>query len=451
MTEQKLTYKLKQNWLKYLAAVLTTVWIVVLLFPLYWLLVSSTKDAAEAMRNPPTLMVVLPKDYTVYLDTTDVNDYDEDDFKYESLVLEWMLSSRNLTINLNSISVARVENGKVISVSKLKYSTYKDVEEEIFVGSVAESLIQNWRNLNSKKYQTMLSVMEKDGYETGLNQTPKFMDSEHIRDISAYYANVMDERNQTITDSERITTIRGKLTGISYKNNFIGMFNNYVTAWKNPNGNFLFIRHMANSTFIAVVAVLLQFVFSACVAYGLSFLVNKKASKILLMFFVVTIMLPGIVEQIPLYTTLVRLNLDNYWGILLPGATSVTYIVLFKGFFGQLPKELREAAKLDGAGEFYIYFHVAVPLSAPVFGAVGIMTFLGQWNNFFWPNMLLSDEKLYTFPMIIQRAMGETGGGMRNYSISLAMSVIATIPTFFMFAFMQKQMRAGLVLGSIKG
>ena len=229
------------------------------------------------------------------------------------------------------------------------------------------------------------------------------------------------------------------------------MFNNYVTAWKNPNGTYLFIRHMANSTFIAVVAVLLQFIFSACVAYGLSFLVNKKVSKILLMFFVVTIMLPGIVEQIPLYTTLVRLNLDNYWGILLPGATSVTYIVLFKGFFGQLPKELREAAKLDGAGEFYIYFHVAVPLSAPVFGAVGIMTFLGQWNNFFWPNMLLSDEKLYTFPMIIQRAMGETGGGMRNYSISLAMSVIATIPTFFMIAFMQKQMRAGLVLGSIKG
>ena len=88
MAEQKLTYKLKQNWLKYLAAVLTTVWIVVLLFPLYWLLVSSTKDAAEAMRNPPTLTVVLPKDYTVYLDTTDVNDYDEDDFKYESLVLE---------------------------------------------------------------------------------------------------------------------------------------------------------------------------------------------------------------------------------------------------------------------------------------------------------------------------------------------------------------------------
>ena len=290
MTEQKLTYKLKQNWLKYLAAVLTTVWIVVLLFPLYWLLVSSTKDAAEAMRNPPTLTVVLPKDYTVYLDTTDVNDYDEDDFKYESLVLEWMLSSRNLTINLNSISVARVEDGKVISTSKLKYSTYKDVEEDIFVGSVAESLIRNWRNLNSKKYQTMLSVMEKDGYETGLNQTPKFMDSEHIRDISAYYANVMDERNQTITDSERITTIRGKLTGISYKNNFIGMFNNYVTAWKNPNGNFLFIRHMINSTFIAVVAVLLQFIFSACVAYGLSFLVNKKVSKILLMFFVVTIM-----------------------------------------------------------------------------------------------------------------------------------------------------------------
>lgn len=451
MMFKNLLYKLKQNWLKYLAAIFTVVWIIALLFPLYWLFVSSTKDSAEAMRNPPKLTIVLPKDYTIYLDTTGLDDYDEEDFQYESLVLQWMLTSRNLMINLNSVSVARVQDGKVITTSKLKYSTYKDVEEDIFVGSVAESLIMNWRNNNGEKYQKMLSIMYEDGYKTDLNQKVNLMDSEHIQTILSYFSNVMDENNQTITQSERITSVRGRLLGLSYKNNFFGMFNNFITAWKNPNGTYLFIRHILNSVFVAVAAVLLQFVVSACAAYGLSFLVKKNISGKLLMYFVITIMLPGIVEQIPLYTTLVRLNLDNYWGILLPGAAGVTNIVLFKGFFDQLPRELREAAKLDGANEFYIYFRVAIPLSTPVFGAVGIMTFLAQWNNFFWPNMLLSDEKLYTFPMIIQRAMGETGGGLRNYSTSLAMSVIATIPTFFMFAFMQKQMRAGLVLGSIKG
>ncbi len=449
---KKLLYKLKQDWLKLLASVLTIMWIAILLFPLYWLLVSSTKDASEAMRNPPKLGVVLPKDYTIYLDTTDVDDYDEDDFKYEALVLQWMLSARNLTINLNSVTVARVESGSVISTATLKYKTYREIEEDIFVGSVSDILIQNWRNNGSQKYQTMLSIMEQDGYETGLNRAPKGMQkTETTETILSYFENVMDPNNQTITQSERISSVRGEIIGISQKGNLGGMFNNYVAAYQNRTGKFKFIRYMFNSVFVAVMAVLLQFVFSAFVAYGLSFLVSKSTSRKLLLFFIVTIMLPGIVEQIPLYTTLVRLNLDNYWGVLLPGATSATFIVLFKGFFDQLPRELREAAKLDGAGEVYIYFRLAVPLSTPVFGAVGIMTFLGQWNAFFWPNMLLSDEKLYTFPMIIQRAMSMTEGAVRNYSISLAMSVIATIPTFFMFAFMQKQMRAGLVLGSLKG
>ena len=449
---KKLWYKFKQDWLKLLAAVLTVTWLLVLLFPLYWLLISSTKDASEAMRNPPRLTVVLPKDYTIYLDTTDVEDYDEDDFKYEALVLQWMLSARNYSINLNSITVARVENNKVLSTATLKYVTYRDVEEDIFVGSVAEKLIMRWRQDGHKKYDKMLSIMQVDGYKTGLSSKPKLSQkSDNIDKILSYFQNVMDPTNSTITESEKITSVQGKIIGVSYKNNFVGMFNNYVAAYQNKTGKYTFIRYMGNSVFVAVMAVLLQFVFSACVAYGLSFLVKKSMAQKLLLFFIITIMLPGIVEQIPLYTTLVRLNLDNYWGVLLPGATSATFIVLFKGFFDQLPRELREAAKLDGAGELYIYFNVAIPLSTPVFGAVGIMTFLGQWNAFFWPNMLLSDEKLYTFPMIIQRAMSMTEGAVRNYSISLAMSVIATIPTFFMFAFMQKQMRAGLVLGSLKG
>ena len=188
-----LFYRFKQNWLKLLSAALTIIWIFVLLFPLYWLLVSSTKDASEAMRNPPRLGIVLPKDYTIYLDTTDAEDYDEEDFQYEALVLQWMLSARNFSINLNSVTVARVENDKVISTATLNYATYREVEEDIFVGSVAETLIMNWRVNGSKKYQTMLSIMEEDGYATGLDQTPNLdMTSENIKTINRHFDEVMD-------------------------------------------------------------------------------------------------------------------------------------------------------------------------------------------------------------------------------------------------------------------
>ena len=450
----KFLYILKQHWLKILAVTLTVLWIIVLLFPLYWLLVSSTKDPMEANRTPPNLGVVLPKDYTLYLDTTDVDDYTEDDFIYESLLLQWKISARNLTINLNSITVARVENDRVIATSKLTYATYKREVEYAFPGSVTEEVLQNYKSGENvvwkQQYNMLLTIMENEGYETGLDKAPKSpMDSKNIQTINRYLAEVMDP-NYSL--DEKIHSVKGTLTGISYTDNFVGVFDNYVMAWENRTGKYPFIKYIGNSAFVAVMAVVLQFLFSACVAYGLSFLVKKHISQKILLFFIITIMLPGIVEQIPLYTTLMNMNLNNYIGILLPGATSATFVVLFKGFFDQLPHELREAAKLDGAGEFYIYFNVAIPLSMPVYATVGIMTFLGQWNTFFWPNLLLDGrEALYTFPMIIQRAMQSNEGAVTNYPMSLAMSVIATIPTFFMFAFMQKQMRAGLVLGGVKG
>lgn len=448
----KFLYILKQHWLKILAVVLTVSWIIVLLFPMYWLIVSSTKDVGESQRNPPNLGIVLPKDYTLYLDTTDVDDYTEDDFIYESLLLQWQISDKALNINLSSITVARVENGKVIATSKLSYKTYKEEKGNVFPGSINESQLQLYINSEKphvkQKYTMLLDIMRKEGYKTGLNKTPKaVMDTANIQEINRYLTEVMDPNYDF---NEQIHSLKSEFTGISSADNFVGIFDNYVMAWNNSTGKYKFIHYMGNSAFVAIMAVLLQFVFSACVAYGLSFLVKKHIAKKLLLFFIITIMLPGIVEQIPLYTTLVNIGLDNYFGVLLPGATSATFVVLFKGFFDQLPHELREAAKLDGAGEFYIYFNVAIPLSMPVFATVGIMTFLGQWNTFFWPNLLLSDEKLYTFPLIIQKYMaGENA--VEKYPIMLAMSVIATIPTFFMFAFMQKQMRSGLVLGGVKG
>lgn len=500
---KKLFYKFKNDWLKIFASVMTVTWILVLLFPLYWLVVSSTKDSAEAMRNPPRLTFVLPKDYTIYLDTTDARicdnehckayspadleeieylkeegadeseyplanpyyctnedcptrAYTDEDFIYEALVLQWMLSDRNYPVNLNSITVARVENGKVISTAKLKYTTYRDEKSnpQSFYGSVTEEFIAEYRRDGWSEYDNLVSMVEKDGYKTGLNGKVKFQKSENVSTITSFYENVMNPENKVITHNERILTVKGQILGMSYKGNFLGLFRTYQDAYTLRGlGQFsyTFPRYMLNSVFIAVMAVLLQFAFSASVAYGLSFLVNKDMSRKLLLFFIVTIMLPGIVEQIPLLSLLTNLNLRNYAGILLPGATSATFVILFKGFFDQLPRELREAAKLDGAGELFIYTNVVIPLSTPVFGAVGIMTFLGQWNTFFWPNMLLDNEIYYTFPMIIQRAMQASGDSVRNYSLSLAMSVIATIPTFFMFAFMQKQMRAGLVLGSLKG
>ena len=184
----------------------------------------------------------------------------------------------------------------------------------------------------------------------------------------------------------------------------------------------------------------------------MSRLVAKKIANILMTLFIATMMIPNIVYIVPLYSMIQRFSLkDNFLSVILPGVPNAIALVLFKGFFDDLPKELVEAARIDGASEYSIYFRMIIPLSYSVFGIITILVFTGNWNDIMWPTMVLSDTKVQTFSVVINRMMGNIVNGSLDYPLVLAMSAIAALPTFILFAFFQKQMTKGLVFSGVKG
>lgn len=437
------------------AYTLTIVWIIGLLFPLYWLLVSATKNPIEAMKNPPTFYPILPREYVIEMDTTGLEGYSDEDFLLDSSILLWMVADRNLNVNAYSFITVRVENGVILSKAKLKMGSFKKNKyDKLFAGSVSEETILHWAENVPEKYEKLTQVIKDDGFVTGLNEQYKKKKTGTEADLVLnFFRTTMDENNTDLVDYEKITTVEGKIVEVSYTKNFWGIFQTFSNAWNMfENNGYSFSNFLGNSTVIAFAAILCQWLFSAMAGYALSKLVSKKWSKILMIFIVATIMIPGIVNIIPLYTMLKQFNMtDNLLAVILPGIPNAIAIFLFKGFFDEIPKEIQEAGTVDGASNLFIYFKLIIPISLPVFGVIAILVFTGAWNDFFWPNMVLESEKNWTFPIVIQRYMNYNSGGRVDYSLSLAMSVIATIPTFILFLFFQKQMTKGLVFGGIKG
>jgi multiple sugar transport system permease protein len=126
-------------------------------------------------------------------------------------------------------------------------------------------------------------------------------------------------------------------------------------------------------------------------------------------------------------------------------------IYLFKGFFDALPLEVFEAGKIDGASDVRILANIVLPISKPVFGVITMFTFIGSWNDFFWPTLVLKSEDNWTFTIKIFNLINSgTSGGAVDYPTSLAMSLIAAIPTILVFAFFQKQLQKGMVWSGLK-
>lgn len=443
---------LKANWLKILCIIITVVWLIAMYFPIYWLLISSTKDSAEAQRNPPKLWFVLPQTYTIYLDSTNVEGYNEEEFTYEAAVVAWMVADRSLDINLNGVKIAWCEDGKVRQTLHLKYSVFKTNKYDgLFAGSVSQARIQRWREKSDYRYTKLLSYFNKDVVNQSIPRS--FSTEKRSLELDGYINRVTDPKEQTITDNERIT-IQSKYKGITAKSDFSGLFNNFVSAWNYSNEvDYSFGRFILNTIFISVVSIAFVLVVNSLAAYAFSALIkNDKIKGFIMTAFLITITIPGIVKQVPLYAMIKNSALnDTYWALWLPGAFSPVYILLMKAYFDQIPKDLLDAAKIDGANNIYIFAKMVVPLSLPVFGAIAIMSFTGSWNDFFWPNLVLESTEKFNFTQIIQQAMSIETGGVRDYSVALAMSVIACLPTLPIYAFMQKQLKEGLMLGSLKG
>jgi multiple sugar transport system permease protein len=199
-----------------------------------------------------------------------------------------------------------------------------------------------------------------------------------------------------------------------------------------------------------LIIVLFSFVglfFNAMAGYGFAKFKFRGKNKL---FYLVlaTMMIPGQVTMIPVYLILNAMGLTNTMtGIILPGLVGAFGIFLFRQFMSTISDDLLEAARLDGASEFYIFWRIIIPISRPVLAVQGILTFIAGWNSFLWPLIIANDEKYYTLSVGLQLLKGQYSS---NYALQMAGSTFMVIPVILIFMMFQKYILKGFNVSGMK-
>lgn len=210
-----------------------------------------------------------------------------------------------------------------------------------------------------------------------------------------------------------------------------------------------FARYFYNSVIVAIAVVLATLFFSALAGYGFAKF-SFPGQKIAFLFVLSTMMIPFQVLLIPLYVVVYHLGWTNsYAGLIIPGAISAFGVFLMRQFCLTLPDELLDAARIDGSGELGIFLQIVLPLLKPPLASLAIITFMGSWNNFLWPLIVVTKGDLFTLPV----GMTVFTQPMRApyWTYIMAVSTVATIPIVLVFVTLQRYFIQGVVLSGMKG
>jgi multiple sugar transport system permease protein len=209
-----------------------------------------------------------------------------------------------------------------------------------------------------------------------------------------------------------------------------------------------FLRWFANSVGVALVTTLSVLFFDSLVGYTLAKM-RFPGKEIIFVIILSTVMIPTEMLVIPWYVGALQLGIaDSYLAIALPGLISAFGVFLMRGFFEGIPDELFDAARVDGMGEFGLFTRVGLPLVKPALAALGIFTFLGNYNAFLWPLIIIQSAGMRTLPVGIALFSGESGA---QWQLIMAASSLAVIPVLLVFVVFQRQIIEGVVLTGVKG
>ena len=222
------------------------------------------------------------------------------------------------------------------------------------------------------------------------------------------------------------------------------VWDNFAKAW-----NILpFVRYLLNTFYIAIVTVMINLVLSSMTGFALARM-RFAGRQVILYAILATTMVPFQVLLIPLFIVTLKLGLvDSYAGVILPVAVNAFGIFLLRQAFSTIPKDLEEAARIDGCTDFQIFYQIMIPLVKPALATLAAFTFVAQWNDFIWPLIVLNNRDLYTLQLGLASLQGVFGVNWRYIS---AASIIALVPTVVFFLCTQRFFTKGATAGAVKG
>lgn len=209
-----------------------------------------------------------------------------------------------------------------------------------------------------------------------------------------------------------------------------------------------FDRNLFNSFFIAASSTILALFFCSLAAFGFA-KYQFPAREFLFLFLIGTLIIPFHTTMIPLYVLYRRIGwIDKFWGLIFPGMANAFGIFFMRQYLIKVPNEFLDSARIDGCSEIKIFLYIIIPIARPALTALGMIFFMGSWNNFLWPLIILKSKNMLTAVVALR---GLSSGLRVPYDLIMAGSVLIVLPLVILFIVLQKQFIVGITSGAIKG
>ena len=207
-------------------------------------------------------------------------------------------------------------------------------------------------------------------------------------------------------------------------------------------------RYLFNSAFLAVSVTLISLVINSMAGYAFA-KYRFRGRDGLFKLLIASLVIPAQVTMLPLFLMLNKMGVINsYVGVIIPGMASIFGIFLIRQFAMSVPDSLIEAARIDGAGDFRIYWSLILPLCKPVLITLAVFTFMGTWNDFLWPLIVMTDDSMYTLPVALANLSLEH---VQDTELMMAGAVVTVLPVMVVFLVLQRYYVAGITAGGLKG
>lgn len=435
------------------AYTVSIVFLIVSLFPIIFIVGNSLKDTGQMSKVPITIFPENTRSISIVLNYDDYSDLSESEL-LDLIKRDTSQIIYAVPYNLGQDGIyetkvyAEIDNKVIYYIRSHTMETNMELQYGTYIKSNpydANSI------LRKDKYLETLEIINYDYNSEGLN-----IDYDYSEFNSS---DLQDNIIEFLVTADRYE-ISGTLKGLYESSNFLLAIENYVyyyripiAAWGQNSSliaNFSFFAFLLNTIIVVVWAIFIQFFLGTLTGFGLSKLLPKKTSNIIMLVFLSTMMIPFVSIMIPQFRMFKSMGMyNNYWALLIPHLIPYGYYVfLFKRFFDQIPIDYFEAAKIDGAGDWYLYTRICVPLSGPIISLVAVTTFLSNWNDFFWAYLVSENQSLWTLNVALYNLSNMNG--MKS-SFIFGISFVSLIPLLMIILIFSNKIKSGVVGGGIKG
>lgn len=436
-----------ERFLKIVAVTVSLLFAALMMYPLVFAVSSAMKDNSQIYKVPPKLLPGKANSVSFVLDYTGQEFQDAEEMKDQMLkdnvLVMFGTNFKFADQSIMEIHVYGTREGRTLFHSR---AHQMKLQMECDYGIYKRTAIKKEILLHDDRY---VRACESIGYEFDENGIDKVPEEGLADDFQDQIAPVIQEKYTTAGTLVSIGNRTKNLLSLESFKYYLDM-PAYIYPQSERVVKYGFLTFVMNSVIVIGFAMIAQVILCSVCAFVISRQLSQRAGKFVLMFFLGGMMIPFasiMLPQLIMYREMGAYN--NYAALLLPFLYPYGfYVYLYKGFFDQIPGSYFEAAALDGAGSWYLYSRICMPLSKPIISLIALQTFIGNWNDFFWAWLVTEDQNLWTLNVALYN-ISNNAGTKQNALMGLA--VVTITPVILLSILFSRQLKQSIAASGVKG